>query len=129
MATFLSININIAGVRLMSPRPWPLTVTCHDTSQLSLSLSGCAQLYCAPLSRGGDGDGDDMMMMGRASWVLSVVTAPSVHRKPLLPDTSPLSIQNTCAVSQCCILLHSGLMLSIKACDVSCHSLHASSEL
>ena len=59
----------------MSPRPWPLTVTCHATSQLSLSLSGCAQLYCAPLSRGGDGDGDDMMMMGRASWVLSVVTA------------------------------------------------------
>ena len=120
MATFLSININIAGVRLMSPRPWPLTVTCHATSQLSLSLSGCAQLYCAPLSQGGDGD--DMMMIG-------VVTAPSVHRKPLLPDTSPLSIQNTCAVSQCCILLHSGLMLSIKACDVSCHSMHASSEL
>ena len=75
--------------------PWQSPVmthlSCHCHCQ---AVASCIVLHCPGVVM------VMVMVMTGWCWVLSVVT--SVHRKPLLPDTSPLSIQNTCA---CCILL------------------------
>ena len=78
--------------KTLAPGPWQSPVmthlSCHCHCQ---AVASCVVLQCPGVVM--------VMVMTGWCWVLSVVT--SVHRKPLLPD----SIQNTCAVPQCCILL------------------------